>query len=46
VKLAMLLVVVVMLAMLGSEIAVGAMEVGYVAHENNVRLALAFGTGE
>ncbi|MDP9439132.1 MAG: hypothetical protein M3P49_10355 [Actinomycetota bacterium] len=45
-RLAMLLVVVVVLALLAGEVGTSAMEVGYVAHENNVRLALAYGIGE
>ncbi len=42
----MLLVVVVVLAMLAGEVGTSAMEVGAVAQDNNVRLALAYGTGE
>ncbi len=45
-RFALALVVVVVLAMGAGEVGTSAMEVGYVAHENNVRLALTYGTGE
>jgi hypothetical protein len=46
VRLAMLIVVVVVLAMLAGEVGTSALEVGYVARDNDVRLALAYGIGE